>query len=437
MRGIAALMALWGVLATPVRARSKYPFIPYEEREFDEKDSKNSVNIAFLIAARKGDVDAARLALKKGADIDWHATRKIPIGEMIIESIRRGKITAQPPEVAESLSGDRAIHLAAWFGHEDFVKFLIKNKAELNVENPNRLTPMALAAENRDHKMVLLLLDAGVDINIDEGVSPIYTPAYRYLSACRGEQFRELLKYKPVVEWKKTGHDSPLMWAAWCRDLELIRILMAMGADINYSAQGGENALAKAMHDNTKAFDLLLSYKPSIETMRAAMDWAIRHDLPQYLTPLVKAGVGVEMPDWMGMTPLIRAAQAGSLKSFQKLVELGASIERTISDEYTGNVFGQACLNGRLDMAKFLIQKKGITRKASLHAAVHGLDRVEGGDPYAMIRFLLAKGVDPREKHLGKTAIAYAEEIGKAHPSPEWRKRYEGLVTMLKNRKAR
>jgi ankyrin repeat protein len=77
--------------------------------------------------------------------------------------------------------GFTALHLAAFFGHVEAVRLLLRHGAKLEsvAENPMRVRPLHSAAASGDRAVVRLLVDAGADLDAKQegGFTPLHAVA--------------------------------------------------------------------------------------------------------------------------------------------------------------------------------------------------------------------------------------------------------------------
>lgn len=82
---------------------------------------------------------------------------------------------------AEADDGYPPLHLAAFFGHPDAVRFLLERGAPVKsvARNPMRVQPLHSAAAGGDAECVRLLVDAGADVDARQegGFVPIHACA--------------------------------------------------------------------------------------------------------------------------------------------------------------------------------------------------------------------------------------------------------------------
>lgn len=92
--------------------------------------------------------------------------------------VARRRLAAEPGLVDElSPDGFGALHLAAFFGRTDLVRWLIEQGASVNrvAENPSRVTPLHSAVAGRTPEILELLVESGADLNARQqgGYTPL------------------------------------------------------------------------------------------------------------------------------------------------------------------------------------------------------------------------------------------------------------------------
>lgn len=161
------------------------------------------------------------------------------------------------------------LSLAASGGYVNIIKLLLNNGAEINSRTGSKLgiSPLMLAAMNGHTAAVRLLLDMGSDIN-----AQIETNRNTALTlACfqgRHEVVSLLLDRKANVEHRAKTGLTPLMEAASGGYIEVGRVLLDKGADVNAAPvpSSRDTALTIAADKgHLKFVDLLLARSAAVE----------------------------------------------------------------------------------------------------------------------------------------------------------------------------
>jgi ankyrin repeat protein len=147
------------------------------------------------------------------------------------------------------LSGKTALMAASSRGHSDLVQTLIKRGASVNLKHYSGETALMFAAGSGNESTVKALLHAGADVDVIVG-SPHageFTPLSVAIHTDHPQRFeiaRILIAAKAVVNPKAPFVISPLMHAL--EDLEMVKLLIAHGADVNQKNFRGATALMGA-----------------------------------------------------------------------------------------------------------------------------------------------------------------------------------------------
>lgn len=157
--------------------------------------------------------------------------------------------------------------------------------ADVNHSNKDGVRPLMLAAESSTTTVVTLLLTSGADVDhrTKDGSSMLWFAAFntedRVLDFMFHFDDRKFVNDIP----NDANHFSILMNApTTTRNLGVIRMLLSVGANVNYVAPNGEPALSESA-----------GFNPNPEIVRA----------------LVDGGAKVNVRDDVGYTPLMSAAE--------------------------------------------------------------------------------------------------------------------------------
>jgi ankyrin repeat protein len=191
----------------------------------------------FLAAAKIGNVNKLQALLEQGVDVN----------------------------TIDGLSGYSALMFASKEGHFHAVKFLIENKADLNIRNNDWDAPyfelseytlqdvrsaLMLAAENGHFEIAELLIEAGAKIDFvsnDEGKYECNSPSALGLAAKKGilTIVTLLVNNGANIEINKE-ETSALGWAVRKNHHAIVKFLMDEGADVHHYDSEGYNPIMLA-----------------------------------------------------------------------------------------------------------------------------------------------------------------------------------------------
>jgi ankyrin repeat protein len=229
-----------------------------------------------MFSAREGDVESARLLVAAGADVN-----------------------------APASDGKDALGLAIFNGNYELALFLIDSKAQVNRADTQGFTPLFWAVDRRNMEtapnfpwmvtadplpLIKKLLEAGADPNALVN----NTPRARMRAG------------SPRIVFA-----TALMRAAFSGDLDLVKLLLAKGADPAVVSKDNETVLEAAA-----ALGFIQGYSKG----RSAAE---RLDVIKLLVDL---GADVNAADDYGITPLMAAANMGEVSIIQFLVDRGADL---------------------------------------------------------------------------------------------------------------
>ncbi len=173
--------------------------------------------------------------------------------ERVIEILNKGvNVNASFARDDSELSGMTALMVASSRGYSNMVAELIKRGANVNLKHYSGETPLMFAAFNGDAKIVKALVRAGANPNVKviSFHAGEITPLISAINSNSGERVEVasiLLSARAQINPEGEFLLSPLMHAVG--NLEMVKLLIANGADVNQKNFRGMTALMAAAID--------------------------------------------------------------------------------------------------------------------------------------------------------------------------------------------
>lgn len=174
----------------------------------------------FLSVISFGTLEDVKLFVESGADLtaEYTSNEGGTIGPALVLATLNGDLSKVRYLVEQKAdinitnkSGSTPLLVASSKGHRDIVKFLLENRAGVNITNRHNDTPLMLGAASGDVDLVKLLLDAGAKVNA-----------------------------------QNKHNDTPMMFAAENGKTDVVKLLLEAGANVNFRDADGDTALALA-----------------------------------------------------------------------------------------------------------------------------------------------------------------------------------------------
>ena len=349
-----------------------------------------------MAVARTGRIEAAELLIDAGADVNaiedfggqsalmWAAARgNAPMVRFLAAHgatldarglVRQWprKIINEPRPKDMNKGGFTALHYAAREGCIDCVRALVEAGADLDVIDPERVTPLVLALENLHYDLAAYLIEAGADVNKWDlfGRSPLYMAADTNTLPVMGNGAMVVI---------------PSMDALTA--LEVGRLLLERGADPNLRLKrrppyrnvpqdrGGDTILAQG------ATPLLRAARAGdVEFVRLLLEHGALVDLPskEGVTPLM-AAAGVEFGQ--RVTRGRNRTEEGIIETIKLLIEAGADVNAQMVSEpgrrFVANGSQLAQGNSYRARGQQVPSPQAVPHATALHgAAQHGYNSV-------------------------------------------------------------
>lgn len=234
---------------------------------------------------------------------------------------------------------------------------------ELNC-NDEQGTNSIYYASSSDSNELLYILEQGADPNLltTAGCSALCRAVKK---GCL-ENINLLLKFSAEIEHRDPSGWTPFLYAVWSHRQDILKLLLEKGANADALLDDGRNGIHLAIEQkNTNIFSLLLERKINTiltETYGSTpLNYTCKSDLQFEAEKLIETTP--ELSDRINDdsliygTPLYAAAEYGSISTVQKLLDAGASIDKTGPGNILGSALMIACANGHCEIAKLLLSR--------------------------------------------------------------------------------
>lgn len=346
----------------------------------DAGDSPNGVQASngapLAMAGLIGDLEAVKILLKSGADIDRLDGFGIGVNALIyatsadhIEVVRYLLSRGAQVNARDTLYGDTAVLVALRSHNPEMISLLKNAGADVNLSNKSGFSLLMTAAWENDYDQVKFLEANGAKFN-----SPDEELLYAVIRGDVAEIQRVLAAGAKVNQSYRYGR-TPLMLAAQNGETAAVKVLIGAGADINAICSNGETPLMYAISSRHKSTILaVLDAGPDLNVAAnggatALSELAMQLDDPDLVRLLIRRGASVDGAGGANQfTPLMAAASSGSVQTERILLE--AHVPVNAQNTEGGTALIQAATFGQIDTVALLLRagadasikdKKGMT----------------------------------------------------------------------------
>ncbi|XP_037502581.1 kinase D-interacting substrate of 220 kDa B [Rhipicephalus sanguineus] len=265
----------------------------------DERDENGQTLL--MIAAQYGQLPIVEELIRQGADIHL-----------------------------EDLDNWTALLNAAKEGYTDIVSELVMHNADIEHRDMGGWTALMWACYKGHTETARYLLEQGAFPNVHD----LNHMSCLIWAAGRGHQsiVGDLLSYGAKVNSGDKYGTTPLVWACRRGFTGIVEMLLEAGANVDTAGMYSWTALIIATKGNySDIVSMLLEYKPNVNAIDAdgytALAIACKEGFTDIAVSLLNAGAYVNMHDRSGDTNLIHAAKAGNFSIVDVLLKKYADVD--------------------------------------------------------------------------------------------------------------
>ncbi|XP_018569756.1 uncharacterized protein LOC108909812 [Anoplophora glabripennis] len=260
---------------------------------------------------------------------------------------------------------DKEIKVADWLPKLAFQKRntlndlkIIVRKGGVNIKNDSGYSPLHLAVKGGHWEMVNFLVEQGANVNSknDDGCSALHLAVEHVRSNIR-KYYVDQFQYPYLKVENK--YDTAVCFANKYKELDIVKYLVAQGADLNIGNNDGNTALhLAAKFKITDIVGCLVEQDADLNVKandgKTALHSTVKYGSLGSIKYLVRHGADLNVKDNDGNTPLHLAARRENSSTLQYLMEQGADI-------YVKDVDGNTALHlavkyERLGAVKYLVE---------------------------------------------------------------------------------
>jgi len=285
--------------------------------------SSNDDPIKKLLLAQAGDQEAAKSLLTQGIDIKVKDDKGMT---PLCYAIREGHeefvrvLIDQGADVDPMPRGNNSpIFYAVRGGYVNIVKLLLDHGAQINMKNPSGFSVFELAVRSGNRELVDIFISKGADVSTF------------HMTAAMGDMrgVDSFLAKGVAVDTRDEHGWTPLFWAIRMGQIEMVKLLIAQGADVNLETKSQETPLRHAVRGVgiVDIVQLLVTNGADVNAASRGMTplhFAVVDRHKEVAEVLIANGADVNAKTARGLTPLDLAKRAEHREIVELLRKHGA-----------------------------------------------------------------------------------------------------------------
>ena len=374
-------------------------------------------------AAHLGFAGIVQLLINGGADLEHHASNGwTPLHSCHSHAETTHFLLKNGADVnSVTKLGATPLFLAACSGVYDVVKALLSYSPDLEIALADGATALIGGIRSGNAEVVRLLLEAGANINhqSERNRFSLQFAVERNMV----DVLRVLMEYSPKLDLVDDDGDTALHCINSDTPIEVVKILVNAGVDVNFRNRNRDTPICKAVWSNIPETLFYLAKKAKLDIVGGIHGGPLhiacyRSDL-RLVKILVEAGADVNLTDPVAGTPLqIACRSLESSEQKQDTVILYLIDEAKVDIDIVGGLHGcainAACGRSSVEVVRLMLEKgtsidvKDDMGRMAIHfAAARSIENFQA---------ILGSGADVEvADKMGRTALHWASVSGMVH----------------------
>ena len=374
-------------------------------------------------AAHLGFAEIVQLLIDGGADLEHHASNGWTPLHSCHSHAETSHVLLKNGADVNSVTklGATPLFLAACSGVYDVVKALLSYNPDLELTLADGASALIGGIRSGDAEVVRLLLEAGANVN-HQSVHKRF-PLQFAVERNMVNVLRVLMEYSPKLDLVDDDGDTALHCMNSGTSLEIVKILVNAGVDVNFRNRNRDTPICKAVWSNMPETILYLAKKAKLDIIGGMRGGPLhiacyRSDL-RLVKILVEAGADVNLTDPVAGTPLqiaCRSLEASEQKQDTVILYLinEAKVDIDIVGGLHGCAINAACGRSSFEVVRLMLEKgtsidvKDDMGRMAIHfAAARSIENFQA---------ILGSGADVEvADKMGRTALHWASVGGMVH----------------------